>query len=206
MDIESMTTIGRIAERLLIVIFGGSSLVMGWHLYVKGVEKKQVAEIKHENTIIRLKDVGPGAFFCFLGALVLVTALVNSVLIKSEVNIPKKPGEENSKTEVIYGFSIKSGPPTEDVVVAITTVLNNVHPDQMALNAQWKIKGLEQALSKLTEVKEALLLDEFPTYNEYLTIKNSIKIGKEPKFASSDDEKTYRRIEAIETKQFGQEP
>lgn len=86
--------------------------------------------------------------------------------------------DKNPEVAFTYGLYIKNGPPAGDVITSINTILNNVKPEQMALNAQWKTKGLERALSKLAEVKESMLMNEFQTYNKYLAIKNDIKSGK----------------------------
>src|SRR5438552_768004 len=123
MDSESLLTIGRVLERLLIVVIGGLSLGMGWHLYVKGVEKRQVAEIQHDRTVIRLKDVGPGAFFAVVGALVLLVALLNSLVFSQPSSPDKKPPDPSSasaKTGYFkYGGSPSPKTSTAEVVTAI---------------------------------------------------------------------------------------
>lgn len=45
MDTQVIAYIGRVLERLLIVAISGLSLVMGWNLYVRGVETKKSVNI-----------------------------------------------------------------------------------------------------------------------------------------------------------------
>ena len=174
MDSESLLTIGRVLERLLIVVIGGLSLGMGWHLYVKGVEKRQVAEIQHDKTVIRLKDVGPGAFFAVVGALVLVVALLNSLIFSRPLSPDKRPAASSASGKLgyfKYGSGASSKQSTADVVTAITTVTQLVAPHNNWEDTPWQRRGVEQAMTNLSLMKAEVLSAEFPQFNAYLEVR-----------------------------------
>ena len=60
MDVDPLF-LGRIVERILVVIFGGLSLVLGWRLFMVGVVDPQIAEIKFKDWKVSLRQVGPGS-------------------------------------------------------------------------------------------------------------------------------------------------
>lgn len=62
-------------ERLVITLFSGLSLVLGWHLFKTGILTEQKSEIKAGNIWIRLQKVGPGVFFALFGVVVFVYSL-----------------------------------------------------------------------------------------------------------------------------------
>lgn len=62
-------------ERLIITLFSGLSLVLGWHLFKIGVLSEQKSEIKAGDIWIKLQKVGPGVFFALFGVVVFVYSL-----------------------------------------------------------------------------------------------------------------------------------
>lgn len=72
---------GRLAERLFIVAFSGLSMILGWHLFLRGVVDDQEAEGQFKDWKITLKKVGPGVFFAFFGAAVLAFSLAQPMSI-----------------------------------------------------------------------------------------------------------------------------
>ena len=74
MDVDPLF-FGRIVERILVVIFGGLSLVLGWRLFMVGVVDPQIAEIKFKDWKVSLRQVGPGSAFAALGIAVMAFAL-----------------------------------------------------------------------------------------------------------------------------------
>ena len=67
--------IGRLVERILVVLFGGLSLVLGWRLFIVGVVDPQIAEVKFKDWKVSLRQVGPGSVFAALGIAVMGFAL-----------------------------------------------------------------------------------------------------------------------------------
>ena len=74
MDINELL-IGRLVERILVVLFGGLSLVLGWRLFIVGVVDPQIAEVKFRDWKVSLRQVGPGTVFAALGIAVMGFAL-----------------------------------------------------------------------------------------------------------------------------------
>lgn len=74
MDVDPLF-FGRIVERILVVLFGGLSLVLGWRLFMVGVVDPQIAEIKFKDWKVSLRQVGPGSVFAALGIAVMAFAL-----------------------------------------------------------------------------------------------------------------------------------
>ncbi len=74
---------GRVIERLLIVTFGGLSLVLGWNLFRASIFKSQEAEFSTGSVKIKLIRVGPGVFFALFGAAILCISVVNTYSFSS---------------------------------------------------------------------------------------------------------------------------
>ena len=91
MDVDPLF-FGRIVERILVVIFGGLSLVLGWRLFMVGVVDPQIAEIKFKDWKVSLRQVGPGSVFAALGIGVMAFALSRPL----EINAV--PGGQEFKT------------------------------------------------------------------------------------------------------------
>lgn len=72
----------RAIERLLIVLFGGLSLVLGWYLFKLGILKRQEAELSGGGWKIKLMNVGPGVFFALFGSIVFIVAAVRPVSLE----------------------------------------------------------------------------------------------------------------------------
>jgi hypothetical protein len=84
MDSESLLIISRSLERLLIVVFAGASLWMGWQLFLRVANTTdQQAEFSYKDMVVRLQRVGPGVFFALFGAVVLSISLSNSLVVSN---------------------------------------------------------------------------------------------------------------------------
>ncbi len=193
MDTDTILALGRVMERILVILVSGLSLAMGWHLYSKGISKKQSAELQHDKIVIRLTDVGPGAFFAILGGIVLVAALAMNL------TIPSTPGYADQRGSS-YGGELEHK--DIDLIKAISTI--ELHfTDHSATNvSDWDRRGVEQAMSLLSSEKKYLLNKTYPQYGHYLEIKQQIKSGKAGDF-SKLDQKTYFEIEQVEARTYG---
>jgi hypothetical protein len=69
----------RAVERIIVVAFGGISLILGWNLFKSGILRQQQAEFSKAGFSIKMLNVGPGVFFALFGAAILVTALSKPV-------------------------------------------------------------------------------------------------------------------------------
>jgi hypothetical protein len=96
MDIMEQLIVFRGIERLLIIIFSGLSLVLGWHLFKIGILSEQKSEIKAGDVFIRLQKVGPGVFFALFGVAVFIYALSSPVNFEFLNHVEPKPGTDKT--------------------------------------------------------------------------------------------------------------
>ena len=98
--------LGRIIERILVVIFGGLSLVLGWRLFMVGVVDPQIAEIKFKDWKVSLRQVGPGSVFAALGIAVMGFALSRPLEISEGTragSLPAAVGVTENRTVSYMG-------------------------------------------------------------------------------------------------------
>lgn len=74
--------LSRTIERILIVLFGGLSIVLGWNLFRAGVVADQRADLEGASFTVRLIRVGPGVFFALFGAGILVMAMSTVIEVR----------------------------------------------------------------------------------------------------------------------------
>ena len=85
----------RMAERISCVLFGGVSLILGYRLFVLGINLPQPGEIKIDQLVtIRSKAFAPGLFFATLGSAVLVYSIGHPISTSDTVT-PPTPGATN---------------------------------------------------------------------------------------------------------------
>jgi len=84
MNTDMVFACGRVIERLLVCLFAGTSLVLGWDLFRKGVLIEQSAEFQLATWKASLRRVGPGIFFALFGASVSVFALRSPISISHQ--------------------------------------------------------------------------------------------------------------------------
>jgi hypothetical protein len=101
MDVDPLF-LGRIVERILVVIFGGLSLVLGWRLFMVGVVDPQIAEIKFKDWKVSLRQVGPGSVFAALGIGVMAFALSRPLEISEGTKVYATPPEAAGARTVSY--------------------------------------------------------------------------------------------------------
>jgi len=92
MDVDPLF-VGRIVERILVVLFGGLALVLGWRLFMVGVVDPQIAEIKFKDWKVSLRQVGPGSVFAALGIAVMAFALSRPLEITEGTKVYAAPPE-----------------------------------------------------------------------------------------------------------------
>jgi len=155
-------TIGRVAERLFIVLAATASIWMGWNLFKTGILKKQEAEIKAGGAIIKFRDVGPGTFFTFFGAAVLVAALSQNLLIQK--NSGPSSGAPASGGETVVYLTSGRAQNDKDLLKALNTLI------AIDAGGTWNSnpKNLKPAMEVLNSVRAELLRKKFPRYFEYV--------------------------------------
>ncbi len=63
--------------KIIIVLISGMSIYLGYRLFYVVTERQGSLKLKGENSNIELSDVGPGVFFSFFGAAILIVSIVN---------------------------------------------------------------------------------------------------------------------------------
>lgn len=79
MEAVSMLILGRIIERVMIVMVAGMSIWLGTRLFLHALPSDQEGEIDVHNFKIRLTKVGPGIFFGAFGVCIVVYALTSKL-------------------------------------------------------------------------------------------------------------------------------
>lgn len=90
-------------ERIIIVLFGGMSILLGWHLFVRNIESLQSGKFEAGGIKINLQKVGPGIFFSLFGAAILIATLgygVYSETILHEDGTEETVQESDAKRNV----------------------------------------------------------------------------------------------------------
>jgi len=67
--------IGRIVERLLIVLVGGMCVYLGYRLFDRAHQRQGELELKGQTSSLKLRDVAPGIYFALFGSLLLIVAV-----------------------------------------------------------------------------------------------------------------------------------
>lgn len=100
---ELLATLVRAIERIVIVIFGGVSIWMGWNLFKTNILQKGSGKTTIGNWQIELKEVGPGVFFALFGAIILIVSLQASLVLDSKENPAQHaPNDKKDKSRLRY--------------------------------------------------------------------------------------------------------
>ena len=155
---ESMDTtfIARAFERILIVAFAGCSLFLGFRLFRITAENAGQLSAEGQGWTIRMAQVGPGVFFAFFGAAVLIFALWQA---------PTETIGPDERRIVRGSISIPSSATSpRDAVRAFNTLALVI--DGPAAAGDKERSRAKQALSVLEPVK-ASLVDQVLGPNQY---------------------------------------
>jgi len=103
MEIVEQLILFRGMERLIIILFSGLSLVLGWHLFKIGILSEQQSEIKVGDIWIKLQKVGPGVFFALFGVVVFIYSLSSPFDFELSNYKKEQPTENNNTPLVVKG-------------------------------------------------------------------------------------------------------
>lgn len=73
----------RMAERLLVTMFGGLSIFLGYRLFLSGVLKVSSAEWEGLGLRMKITRASPGLFFAAFGCIILWTSIHGNVQVES---------------------------------------------------------------------------------------------------------------------------
>lgn len=131
----------RAFERLLIVLFSGVSIILGWHLFKVGVVDQQSASLSGKGYKFTLQKVGPGVFFSLFGSIVMSVALING-LTKTTVN---KTSGNTKKEEFRYANSAQ-----QSELSRLTTAINTL--DLIKIDSSSPYETHRKAVQKSLEL------------------------------------------------------
>ncbi|MCG7983771.1 hypothetical protein [Candidatus Thiodiazotropha endoloripes] len=89
-------------ERLWVVVFGGVSIVLGWHLFKLNATRKTDGTFKWGDMVVELRGAAPGIFFAAFGSFVLYGAITSPLkitpdalgVLKAANNMPSQSSTE----------------------------------------------------------------------------------------------------------------
>lgn len=159
MSEETIAVLARSIERILICLFGGTSLVLGWNLFRIGVVQQQTAELKAGNWSANLQKVGPGVFFALFGAAILI------VLVRAQLTVPSP----NPKGSVVMYYGEQDETRARHLARSINTVRAYFVADKSGNPSPVDRALVEQAIQELLDLRNdlgrrALGDDLFSTY------------------------------------------
>lgn len=185
----------RAFERLLIVVFSGTSIILGWHLFKIGIVSPQSGELTGKGFKLALQKIGPGVFFCAFGSIVLSIALVNGlVTVETTTN---KDGVQ-VKNEFRLANTIQ-----ESDLKRITTAINTLDLINLDSTSQYESNrnGIRAAIERLRAYRDILATKRFSekALQDYFSC-------KENNNGSCSLDSSYKDVEAWLTDTLLQEP
>lgn len=165
MDVDPLF-LGRIVERVLVVMFGGLSLVLGWHLFRVGVVDPQIAEIKFKDWKVSLRQVGPGSVFAALGIGVMAVALSRPLQVTDGTVVYAPPPTTSAATAMAGNRTISYGAVPEDLRrwVRVLNTFARLDVDRLqqdSASAAAMKAELGRAQEEIVSIRDTLLLIKF---------------------------------------------
>jgi len=164
MSTEQIFALGRVVERLLICVFGGVSLALGWNLFRVGVVTQQSADLSAKGWRVNLKRVGPGVFFALFGSAVLALSLhspLNLPLQPTPYSGPEVPISQDKKKEEPTAIYAHEADPeiAKNWVASINTVEQIGTKEKFANSAEQQ--AIARAEKSLIQLRDALVIKQF---------------------------------------------
>jgi hypothetical protein len=162
----------RAVERLLIVLFSGGALILGWNLFKTGILLAQSAEFKAKGITAKLLNVGPGIFFALFGTVSLVVAALRPMTVDSTfAESARQDGKASmvEKRHTSYGAAGIEFDPlvgTDEI-----RSINSIDFIIEAVQSQTKLKDsdrdeLKRAIGYLEAMKRRAVFDQYPSLKD----------------------------------------
>lgn len=150
---------GRVLERVLITLFAGGSMFLGWHLFAAGIDKMQKAELTHKAWSVKLERVGPGIFFALFGATLLALGLITPLsTMRHDSSGPVADQSGSSAGQIEFRY-------VEDqqaMALSLSQSINTIERHFERLEDEDRErKRLERPLSVLQSFRNELVADRF---------------------------------------------
>lgn len=180
MEIETLIY-GRIAERILIVLFGGLCLLFGFLLFSRVTQTQGDLEAKGGDKLyLRLRNVGPGVFFALFGAAVLVSSLAFQFSLD---NFKPGKGTQQSSLSVRLGVSpttISQVDITKSRIAALSALLTFYGDHSAKALEGAERSALLQALPILDDLRADFIDSVFGegAYNFFQTVEGGGELAR----------------------------
>jgi len=202
----------RSIERLLIVLFSGMSLVLGWNLFRVGVLDPQAAELSTKSWKIKLQRVGPGAFFALFAVVGFVYSVSHPLNWDTKEYMPAPDNGKISEVRESKGSMMSKGDADvaalrEREITAINTIEKVAIPKSMSDSSAHEKEALQKALGQLQIRRDQLLFETFgPAAGQYKALgEKALSDPSALKYLSKDERKNYEKLQALRTDTFLQE-
>jgi len=166
-DILSIAVMGRILERITVVVIAGVAIVLGWELMRRRLTSGDV-EIQHGGVRIALRRVGPGVIFALFGAAVIGFAITHPITAEivenrsiREMADQTAKRQEQGNSDVVttskktfnfsYANSATDDAQTLQKVVALNKVIRLSEMDQKDVKPL--LAALDEVVSGLDQIK-----------------------------------------------------
>jgi hypothetical protein len=193
MTTDQILVVGRVVERLLICLFGGLSLALGWNLFRVGVLDQQSASLETTGWRVELKRVGPGTFFALFGCVVLAISLHSPLTLGPEIRTltpspTDKPVANTGQRQ--YGVDVD---PTiaKQWVASLNTVFAIATPDKFQSSEK---QAIGRSVADLTNLRNALVMKQFGSdrFAEYESTKS--RFDQDPSALSPSERARLQEI------------
>ena len=203
MSETEILVLGRVVERVLIVITCGASLGFGWNLFREGIVKDQQAAFSKGQWKITLKQVGPGVFFALFACIGLIFSVTSPLTLGagqgSDFSTKGHASTATPGVNAHYDAPDGIDANAADEIRAINTLSSLWRTDRSPNTPKTEVDAGDKATRILHERKETLLQSGFPQYYEQYKELRS-KVGVHPEvLASLSNEKRaqYDRIDQL---------
>jgi hypothetical protein len=181
-------------ERLIIELFAGASLFLGWHLFSIGKVAKQTGEFAFKDWHISLQRVGPGIFFALFGASILIIGLFKPLEIHDASQSPtllsnnSKNEQDEGRINMSYlgnnGMSLKSVQAINTVEEISKSFAYQIKP---ATDGELHAKAIKQLQAVRKQLMEEVfgkkIIEDWERHGEqYLIDPNNVPVDLRAKF------------------------
>jgi hypothetical protein len=206
MSETELLILGRVVERVLIVLICGASLGFGWNLFREGIVKDQQAEFSKGQWKVALKQVGPGIFFALFACVGLVFALTSPLTLGPSSDPKGKGHSLPVAAGVVANYDAPEGidAAAAQEIKAINTLTSLWRTDRSPNALKAEIDAGDQASQILRERKETVLQASFQQeYTHYMDLRS--KVGLRPEILgtlSKEQRAQYDQIDRLNDDNF----
>ncbi len=163
MELPTIAVFAVAFERLFVVAAALTAIVLGWNLFTRAIVLNQSGSFSFGDWKVELKTVGPGVFFSLFGTIVLVYVLLRP----AEYTVTPNAGPGHTYTLRALGV----GGSADTIALGYVRAVNTLIQIEKQVSAQppgsaadltvAQVADLKSAVARLTEMRQALLVQKF---------------------------------------------